>query len=269
MNWDGKKWYFDDVSETIYSPSAMDYIVTGIPRSGTSLVSAILSSSTNSVCFNEIHYDIPTLPSFFYEMRERIYSHQSVVMMLDEGGTTTTDTQKGDEVSKTNTVIVGKEQNIHLGSKVNIPYLDKIQRIQSMNYKIIAMVRDPIFNIASWNSNEVNGIPESRVDGDQQHSRWNKFSFTDESKLERQVKIWDYYAEIIESLSDEVMVVRYETLISNPTKTMYEMCDFLDINTPTEMPELIDGNDENKYPHLEEITDVVNQNSTTKHLFGY
>jgi hypothetical protein len=269
MIWDGSRWILDDDSRTISSPSAMDYIVTGIPRSGTSLVSAILSSSSNSVCFNEIHYDIPTLPAFFTEMRYRISSHQSVVMMLDEGGTTTTDTQKGDEVSKTNSLIVDKEQDIHLGSKVNIPYLDKIQSIQSMNYKIIAMVRDPVFNIASWNSNEVDGIPESRVDGDEQHPRWNKFSFTNESRLERQVMIWDNYAEIIDSLSDEHLVVRYEYLISNPSRVISELCDFLDINKPAAIPELIDGNDEKKYPHLEEIIDVVNQNSKMKQLFGY
>ena len=270
MIWDGKKWLFDDVSETIHSPSAMDYIVTGIPRSGTSLASVILSSSSNSICFNEIHYDIPTLPVFFTGMRERIHAGQSVVMRLEKDGTYSTDVLRGDSKGMMAKVMIeGKEHDLRLGSNVNVPYLNKISVLKSMNYKIVAVIRNPIFCIASWNSKAADGIPISRVDGDEQHSRWNKFSFTNESKLERQIKIWDYYAEIIESLSGEHLVVRYETLISNPSKTISEMCDFLDINTPAEIPELIDGNDEKKYPHLEEITAVVNQNSTMKQLFGY
>jgi len=269
MIWDGSRWVFDDGLGTIHSPSAMDYIVTGIPRSGTSLLSVILSSSSNSVCFNEIHYDVPTLPAFFTGMRERIHAGQSVVMTLEMDGTYTTDTLRGGEVKKGKVLIEKKQHDLRLGSNVNIPYLNKIVELESMNYKIVALVRNPIFSIASWNSKAADGIPESRVYGDEQHSRWNKFSFTNESKLERQVKIWDHYAEIIESLSGEHLVVRYETLISNPSKTISEMCDFLDINTPAEIPELNDGNDEKKYPQLEEITAVVNQNSTMKQLFGY
>ena len=64
----------------------LDYVITGIPRSGTSLMSTILSSSENSFCFNEVHYQIPVLPSFFSEMRTRIESGLPVINKVNEKG---------------------------------------------------------------------------------------------------------------------------------------------------------------------------------------
>jgi len=50
----------------------VDFIVTGIPRSGTSLISTILCKPINCYCFNEIQYKIEILPIFFNRMRKKI-----------------------------------------------------------------------------------------------------------------------------------------------------------------------------------------------------
>ena len=68
MRWDTNRWILSESGGKKQNLD-LDYVITGIPRSGTSLISTILSSSENSFCFNEVHYQIPVLPSFFSEMR--------------------------------------------------------------------------------------------------------------------------------------------------------------------------------------------------------
>ena len=97
MRWDSRRWVLEE-GENVSNPSHLDYVVTGIPRSGTSLMSTILSSSENSFCFNEVHYQIPVLPSFFSEMRKRIENGLPVINKINEKGKLTTDTQRQDGI---------------------------------------------------------------------------------------------------------------------------------------------------------------------------
>ena len=105
MRWDINRWILYEGEEKS-TPSDLDYVITGIPRSGTSLMSTILSSSENSFCFKEVHYQIPVLPSFFSEMRTRIKSGLPVINKFNEKGKLTSDTQSGvkypkvDEIKK-------------------------------------------------------------------------------------------------------------------------------------------------------------------------
>jgi len=259
MKWNTNRWVLED-GEEIAVPSDLDYVITGIPRSGTSLMSTILSSSQNSFCFNEVHYQIPVLPSFFSEMRSRIENGLPVVNKINEKGKLTTDTQRQSGVKFSEIDVIGKISPIRLGSKVNVPYLNKIKQIEEYGYKIVAMIRNPVYTLASWNDAKVSNIPEANVSGPTQHKRWDMFSFSSENDIERQLIIWEYYANIIKSLSSNTLVVHYESLISNPRETISKICNFLEIETPNEIPHLIDGNSLGKYPNVSEIEKIVKQN---------
>ena len=208
MKWTTNRWILSD-GEEIATPSDLDYVITGIPRSGTSLMSTILSSSENSFCFNEVHYQIPLLPSFFSEMRKRIENGLPVINKINEKGKLTTDTQRQEGIKFSEMNVIGKNNPIRLGSKVNVPCLNKIQQIEDFDYKIVAMIRNPIYTLASWNDAKVSNIPEANVSGPTQHKRWDIFSFSSESDIERQLIIWDYYANIIKSLSSNTLIVHY------------------------------------------------------------
>ena len=268
MHWSINRWILEE-GEQIATPSTLDYVITGIPRSGTSLMSTILSSSENSFCFNEVHYQIPVLPSFFSEMRKRIENGLPVINKINEKGKLTTDTQRQDGIKFSEFDVIGKSNSIRLGSKVNVPYLNKIKQIEELGYKIIAMVRNPVFTLASWNDAKVSNIPEANVSGPSQHKRWDMFSFSSESVVERQLIIWDYYANIIKSLSRNTLVVHYESLISNPRETISKICNFLEIKIPTNIPELVDGNSLDKYPDINQIEELVKRNSRIKKSFDY
>ena len=266
MRWDTNRWILVEGEEKA-EPSDLDYVITGIPRSGTSLISTILSSSENSFCFNEVHYQLPVLPSFFSEMRRRIECGLPVINKVNEKGKLTSDTQRQNGVKFAEMDVTGKTNPIRLGSKVNVPYLNKINQIENYGYKIIAMVRDPIYTLASWSDAKVSNIPEANVSGPKQHKRWDIFSFSSESDIERQFIIWEHYASIINSLSENTLVVNYESLISNPRETISKICKFLDIEMPKEIPNLMNGNSLEKYPNVEEIRKIVNRKSTIHNTF--
>lgn len=266
MRWDINRWILDEGEEKT-EPSDLDYVITGIPRSGTSLMSTILSSSENSFCFNEVHYQIPVLPSFFSEMRTRIESGLPVINKVNEKGKLTSDTQRQSGVKFAEMNVTGKSNPIRLGSKVNVPYLNKINQIEDYGYKIVAMVRDPAYTLASWNDTKVSNIPEANVSGPTQHKRWDMFSFSSETDIERQLIIWEHYADIINSLSENTLVINYKSLISNPSETISKACKFLDIDMPKEIPNLVNGNSLDKYPDVEEIEKLVNLKSTITNTF--
>ena len=268
MHLNKNRWVLDD-DEKVAKPSDLDYVVTGIPRSGTSLMSTILSSSENSLCFNEVHYQIPVLPSFFSEMRHRIDAGLPIINKINQKGKLTTDTQRQDGVQFSEMRVNGKDSQIKLGSKVNVPYLNKIKDIEKFGYKIVVMVRDPAYTLASWNDAKVANIPEANVSGPTQHKRWDMFSFSTENNIERQLIIWDHYANIINSLSANSLVVNYESLVNNPAETISKVCDFLDIKPPHNIPDIIDGNSFDKYPSIHEIEGIVRDKSAMKDVFMY
>ena len=266
MRWDTNRWILDEGEEKA-APSDLDYVITGIPRSGTSLMSTILSSSENSFCFNEVHYQIPVLPSFFSEMRTRIESSLPVINKVNGKGKLTSDTQRQGGVKFAEMEVVGKSNPIRLGSKVNVPYLNKINQIEDYGYKIVAMVRDPAYTLASWNDAKVSNIPGANVSGPTQHKRWDIFSFSSETDIERQLIIWEHYEGIINSLSENTLVINYESLISNPRETISKVCNFLDIDMPNKIPNLVNGNSLDKYPNVDEIENLVNLKSTISNTF--
>ena len=129
------------------------------------------------------------------------------------------------------------------------------------------MVRDPVYTLASWNDTKVSNIPEANVSGPTQHKRWDIFSFSSETDIERQLIIWEHYAGIINSLSENTLVINYESLISDPRETISKVCSFLDIDMPNEIPNLVNGNSLDKYPNVDEIEKLVNLKSTINNTF--
>tara|TARA_B110000438_G_C15705241_1_gene602896 strand:- start:294 stop:1118 length:825 start_codon:yes stop_codon:yes gene_type:complete len=271
MKWSDKnvrpRWVLEK-DETLTLPSDLDYVITGIPRSGTSLMSTILSLSEDSFCFNEIHYKISTLPLFFSEMRKRIETGLPVINKINKIGTLVTDTQREIGVKYSHMHVGNKSFPLKIGSKVNVPYLNNINQIAKLDYKIVAMIRNPEYTLASWNDAKVSNIPEANVDGVTQHNRWGMFSFSTESKLERQLIIWEHYANIINSISSNILIVNYESLVQKPIDTISKVCDFLAIKEPQIIPEIVDGNSIDKYPSINEIINQISEIKSSKLILG-
>ena len=77
------------------------YILTGIPRSGTSLVCRLMNLYDNSLCLNEIWYDTNKLVGWFFNIRAEALVKGTVPNRFDRNGNITTDTRRDGEEIKT------------------------------------------------------------------------------------------------------------------------------------------------------------------------
>ena len=251
-----------------YHKSKNNLIVTGIPRSGTSLMSVLLNNFHNAVCLNEIFYDINSLPRDFAETRRRLIEGKPIPNRYASSGKLTTDTMS-DNVKIDNRIIQISDENVVIGSKVNIPYLNHIQQILDYGYKIIAIVRDPVYAIGSWNSEKASIIPEAHVTDGDMHPRWRGFKFASSDKIERQAQIWNFYAKLIWNLRDRIKIYTYELLTSNIDWIIEDICENLGLESFSNMPEIKNQNIDSKYSKIEQIREAVEKYCSIKEVFGY
>lgn len=246
-----------------------DFIITGIPRCGTSLLCALLTRADNCVCFNEIHYELNTLAAFFKKMRKDLLGEVPIPNKIDESGkliTSPDDTNK-DLIYKKVFQVVGSK--IVIGSKVTVPYLNQIDKILKQNYKVIAMVRDPVYTLGSWNSEKLSNTPMNKVDTNNLHPHWKDIRFFSDKKFERQSQIWEHYASLIWSLRDKLKIIKYEELIDQQELVMKELGDFLKIGLPEKFKDLANYNQDFRYKNLDEIRDAVKKYCPSRKYFGY
>lgn len=251
-----------------YHRPEKNVIVTGIPRSGTSLLSVLLNNFHNSVCLNEILYDTNSLPRDFSEIRRRLIVGKPIPNRYDSSGKLATDTQN-DNVKIDNRVVQIEDENVVIGSKVNIPYLNNIHKILDYGYKVIAIVRDPVYAIGSWNSKKASIIPEAHVTDVDMHPRWKGFKFESSDKIERQAQIWNFYADLIWKLRDRVKIYTYELLTSNLDLITKDIAGNLGLESFADTLVVNNQNIDSKYPKIEQIKKAVKKYCSIKEVFGY
>jgi len=258
----------DDLTFQEYHRQDRNLIITGVPRSGTSLLSVIVNGFTNAVCLNEIIYDVGSLPNAFSIIRQKLIDGEAVPNKFDESGDLTTDTQNG-SVTLKNVVIKNVDENVLIGSKVNIPYLNQLPLLLSYGYKTICLIRDPVYTIGSWCSSKASEIPEAKVTDDDMHPRWRHFNFRTNDRIERMVQIWSHYAQLLWNYRSILKILTYENLVSEHKREIEELAMFLEIESPPRHLNLNNGNIRSKYPEIEEIIKKVNLFCPIKHKFGY
>lgn len=246
-----------------------DFIVTGIPRSGTSLVCASLTEADDCVCLNEIHYQVDSLPLFFRRIRKKVLAGEPVPNKIDEKGRLITSTDDSNKDSIRKQVYPVKGNNVVVGSKVTIPYLNQIGRILDHGYKVIVMVRDPVYTLGSWNSEKLSDTPMNKVCEDDLHPHWQNVEFISSDKIERQAQIWEYYASLIWSLRDKVKICKYEQLIEQQELVIRELVEFLGISLPRDLEDLKSRNVDSNYDRLESIRNAAKKYCPSRKLFGY
>jgi len=245
-----------------------DFVLTGIPRSGTSLLSSLLCELEDCFCFNEIQYDVVTLPVFFTRMRKKLLAGEPVPNRVDEEGKLTTDTQrKGFSVQEIKAP--NKSKGLVLGSNANIPYLNQMDSMLGYKYKVLAMVRNPVYTLASWGSEKAGRIPENQVMADDLNPRWEKIDFCSQDKVERQAQLWEHYANLIWSVRHRVKIVRYERLTENQNDTLEEITNYLGVSSPRNLKRLSSYNLSSRYANLQKIEHAVEHYCRSKGNFGY
>lgn len=208
-----------------------DFLITGIPRSGTSLLCKLLSQQPNWVVLNEPAQVIPQLASrpdasgialLHRQYRQRLLLGEQIDNKIRDGQMIE-DTAELDQRTLYHPGVSGRF--FRMGSKNTLAYLASLGALQELGWPIVAMIRNPLDSLSSW-SNTFNHLqqaqpgllPLTRLE----HygwAGWQRAALTEiagQSSPElRRVLLWRMLAR---TLLDQprVLLWRYEDLIARP-----------------------------------------------------
>ena len=240
-----------------------NFVITGIPRSGTSLLCNLVNRVKNIVCLNEVPmmYDVDNLSAHFHDLRHALKSKHPVPMMLSkETGKEITDTQTQDRFIRSVVIDIDENRKLAVGSKINVPYLFQMQKIISYRFGVFSVIRNPIYAIASWNQH-AEKINEGHVlDSEfEQWPRYKEFKFQTQEKFTRQAELYNHFVQII--LHYDLTIIHYEDLVKHPKEAVQGLAEFLDMpfDLKEEIGELENLNRDSRFPEidLDEIRDAV------------
>ena len=195
-----------------------NFVITGIPRGGTSLLCSLINHVQNIVCLNEVpaFYDVDSLPASFHNARNLLRRKHPIPMMIsNESGGEITDTQSQKFQIKPTAVNIDTDKDLAVGSKINVPYLLQIDKILSYGYKSFAVIRNPVYAIASWNKHAKN-INEAHVLSYdfEKWPRYRDFKFETEEKFTRQAELYNHFMSII--VHYKLNRIIYEDMVQYP-----------------------------------------------------
>ncbi len=212
-----------------------DVIITGVPRGGTTLASAIVDGLPDTVCLNEPGWHnakvARTSDDFarwvandFDTLRARLLKGHPIPDRRAADNTAVTNyytVDAGRNMANTFEIVpfvrTGLSQNFTLAIKHNGPYLAVLPQFVAMKrFKIVAIVRNPLEVIASWRRLS---LPISRGQMPNATPFWPEMAnivAQEHDLLVRQVKMYDEMCRRVHSLKDHIHILPYETLVSKP-----------------------------------------------------
>lgn len=238
-------------------------IVTGFPRSGTSLYSALLNSIPNVTCLNEIS---PTNKTFRYfrKTRQKIAAGLPVTNKYSGSGELTTNTIAGG-TQRDDRVVAIENDHFVLAQKFTLPYLNRLTQLCDQGWSVWVLVRHPLFAISSWKRCPPH-FAISRIDPPD--PLLAHIEFRSKDRDERRIEVWNHYARAIDAIRDRVQVVRYEDLVDNPQLELTRFCTHYSLQVPELLPSLESRNRKDAYKSSEEFRELVLAKCELG-LFGY
>ncbi|MEE2888223.1 MAG: sulfotransferase [Planctomycetota bacterium] len=238
-------------------------IVTGFPRSGTSLYSTLLNSIPNVTCLNEIS---PTDKTFRYfrQTRQKIAAGLPITNKYSGSGELTTNTISGG-TQRDDRVVEIEGDDFVLAQKFTLPYLNRLVELCDQGWSVWVLVRHPLFAISSWKRCPPH-FAIAKIDPPD--PLLAHIGFSSEDRDERRVEIWNHYAKAIDEVRDRVQIVRYEDLVENPQRELERFCSHYDLQVPALLPELESRNRKGAYKSSEELRDLVTARCELSR-FGY
>lgn len=215
----------------------MDVIVTGIPRSGTTLTCALIDSLDDSVCLSEPPWQedwprqmsdarsyVDRLCDDFVKTREVLLAGASVPDRRHIDGSAITDYHSGvtgresqDFSAAVSFSRQGLSTDFLLGMKHNAHFscvLDDL--VECGRFRIVAVIRHPLAVIGSWRGLD---LPISRGRLPAGERFWPELAAITASTndvLLRQARIYELFCARYARLADRITLLRYENIVSDP-----------------------------------------------------
>ena len=224
--------------------AARNLFVTGIPRSGTTLASALLDSLDDAVCLSEPDWQDPwprqmqDRGEYAQRLREDFARVRAVFLDGGEvpdrrhpdGAAITNYFPRGSTGSRTRAYSVvpvrrsGLSADFLLGMKQNAHYTCVLEQLTGYeDFAVLAIIRDPVATIRSWRSTDV-PISAGRLPAAERF--WPEIAALaamTEDVLLRQVSIYRMFCERYLAQGARVHLLRYEDMVRDPSR-LSAMC---------------------------------------------
>jgi hypothetical protein len=219
-----------------------DLIITGIPRSGTTLAAAIVDQSFDAFCLSEpdSHVElmqtakdvddfIARLGRDFDAARQALLAGRAVSDKRGSDGGPVTDYFADARVGRRREPIFalcnvsrpGLSPDFVLGAKHNALYAAVLPHIVATGrFRVVALVRDPVAVLRSWRSLDL-PVSQGRLPAGERF--WPELAALTHSNMElheKQIRIYDLLCRRFADLSHGIKVVHYEALISDPAQLL-------------------------------------------------
>jgi hypothetical protein len=217
-------------------------ILTGVPRSGTTLAAAIIDQAPDCLCLSEPDRHVQlmreaanaadfvaSLTQEFDNIRHTILGGGSVSDRRRHDGAPITDyftdalSNRRREAAFTicNITRPGLSMDFVLGVKHNALYSAVLPEIiASARFRIVAMIRDPVAVVMSWRSLD---LPISRGRLPAGERFWPELASLCRAELElteKQIRICDLLFGRFLRWADRVAILRYDELVSDPVQLL-------------------------------------------------
>jgi hypothetical protein len=219
-----------------------DLIITGVPRSGTTLAAAIIDQAPDSLCLSEPegHVDlmreaaspedfVAKLCREFDSVRRAILSGGSVLDRRRADGAPVTDYfsdrlpdgRRGAAFVMRSIHRSGMSADFVLGVKHNALYAAVLPEIvESGRFRVVAIVRNPVAALMSWQAVD---LPISRGRLPAGERFWPELVALGRADLdltERQIRICDLIMHRFGQLADRIAVIPYEVFTADPAQLL-------------------------------------------------
>ena len=214
--------------------SVDDIIITGLPRSGTTLLCMLLSEHENVVALNEPmdkdlfknHEDaIRNIETCFKNFRASLLE-SGKALARTKNGNITDNAYTPNSLSRQREV---RRTEIQFSKKLDSQFTLAMKHCAEFTllfpeilekYSVFAVIRNPLALLGSWNSVNV-PVSRGRVAKAQKLNKWlfDKLENMGNDILGRQLFIMSWYFEQFKLLSSE-RIIRYEDIVTKPSWTI-------------------------------------------------
>lgn len=216
-----------------------DVLVTGLPRSGLTVASALIDYLPNSVCLNAPLWQMAQarrmrhsltyckwLAGDFLWRRQELLRQKPMRDLRAADGAPLLDglkdrRQPHGESGKPAPVLFkrpGLKGDFILGMKHHALYTALLPLLAEMrHFKIIAVIRNPVDTITSWQSFAAQPFAQGNVPVAARF--WPdaaRIQSSEGSALDRMVQLYDAHLQRYHELGDAIHVIKYEDLVGNP-----------------------------------------------------
>jgi hypothetical protein len=219
-----------------------DLILTGLPRSGTTLAAAIIDRAPDALCLSEpeSHVELMTRAADAEDFVARLGQEFDTVRRTILAGGSVLDRRHADGAPVTNyfadpaadgrreTAFTirgiarpGLSADFVLGVKHNALYAAVLPEIiRSERFRVVAMVRDPVALLMSWQSLD---LPISRGRLPAGERFWPELAALGKAELDlidKQARIADLLFSRFAQWSDRIAVIPYEIFVTDPARLL-------------------------------------------------